>query len=579
VVKTDEALGAAIYARVSSEQQTKDQTIDSQVESLRQRVLQDGLTLPAHLCFLDQGQSGATLLRPALERLRDQAAAGVIDRLYVHSPDRLARKYAYQVLLLDEFKRAGVEVVFLNHNVGSTPEEDLLLQVQGMVAEYERAKILERSRRGKLHAARRGSLSVLAGAPYGYRYVAKTEGGGEARYQVVDEEATVVRQIFRWVGQEGCSIGEVCRQLKQQKTPSPKGKEVWDRSSVFGVLKNPAYKGMAAFGKTRTGERRSRLRPVRGQPEHPRRPYSVSKTQPEQQVTIPVPALVEVALFDAVAEQLQENKRRHRQSSRGARYLLQGLTVCKQCERALYGKPVSRPSAKGRTCYAYYRCIGTDAYRFGGTPVCRMKQVRTSMLDEAVWQDVQALLADPSRIQEEYERRVTGKDSEAGQADSELPGRIGKAKQVVARLIDAYEEGLLERGEFETRVQRARQRLKTLEAEAREAANRRTQEDDLQAIMGHLQQFAQRVAEGLQDAEWATRREIIRALVKRVEVDLQEVRVVYKVDHRPFVDGPERGRLQDRSGGDHPALGGARRGVRHGTPFQHSRGKPFADQS
>src|SRR4051812_29433034 len=194
----DEALSAALYARVSSDQQAKDQTIASQVDALRQRIRDDGLTVPEELCFLDQGQSGATLLRPALERLRDQAAAGVIDRLYVHSPDRLARKYAYQVLLLDELKRAGVEVVFLNHNVGSSPEEDLLLQVQGMVAEYERAKILERSRRGKLHAARRGSLCVLAGAPYGYRYVGKTEGGGEARYLVVGEEASVVGQIFRW---------------------------------------------------------------------------------------------------------------------------------------------------------------------------------------------------------------------------------------------------------------------------------------------------------------------------------------------------------------------------------------------
>ncbi len=110
-----------------------------------------------------------TLIRPALERLRDLAAIGAIDRLYVHSPDRLARKYAYQVLLLDEFQRCGVEVVFLNHPLGKTPGEDLLLQVQGMVAEFERAKILERSRRGKLHAARQGSVNVLSGAPYGSR--------------------------------------------------------------------------------------------------------------------------------------------------------------------------------------------------------------------------------------------------------------------------------------------------------------------------------------------------------------------------------------------------------------------------
>src|SRR5262249_28398301 len=163
-------------------QQAEAGTIASQVEALKERLAADGLTLDPELCFLDEGYSGNTLVRPALERLCDCAAAGAIDRLYVHSPDRLARKYAYQVLLVDELKRHGVELVFLNRELGRTPEDDLLLQVQGMVAEYERAKILERSRRGKLHAARCGNVNVLSGAPYGYRYISKQEGNGQARY-------------------------------------------------------------------------------------------------------------------------------------------------------------------------------------------------------------------------------------------------------------------------------------------------------------------------------------------------------------------------------------------------------------
>src|SRR6266480_7233565 len=143
----------AMYARVSSDQPAEAQTIASQVAALRERVAAEGFVLPEAMQFLDEGYSGATLIRPALERLRDVIAAGGIDRLYVHCPDRLARNYAHQVLLLDEFTRAGVEVVFLNREVGQTPEDQLLLQVQGMIAEYERAKILERSRRGKRHAA------------------------------------------------------------------------------------------------------------------------------------------------------------------------------------------------------------------------------------------------------------------------------------------------------------------------------------------------------------------------------------------------------------------------------------------
>src|SRR5215471_15958812 len=186
---TNSHVRPALYARVSSDQQAEDCTIASQVAALEERIGRDGLTLEPELCFLDEGYSGATLVRPALERLRDLAATGAVDRLYVHSPDRLARKYAYQVLLLDELDRCGVEVVFLNHPRGKTAEEELLMQVQGMVAEYERAKILERSRRGKLHAARQGSVNVLSGAPYGYRYVTKHDGGGHARYDLIPDEA------------------------------------------------------------------------------------------------------------------------------------------------------------------------------------------------------------------------------------------------------------------------------------------------------------------------------------------------------------------------------------------------------
>ena len=242
----------------------------------------------------------------------------------------MARKYAYQVLLVEELQRAGVEVVFLNRELSQSPEDELLLQMQGMIADYERAKILERSRRGKLHKARTGQGAVLSGAPYGYRYVCRRDGAGQARYEICLEEARVVRQVFAWVGQERCSLAEVCRRLQPQGSASPRGKPSWDRTTVWGLLKNPAYKGLAAFGKTQTGERRQRLRPTRGQAEPSRRGYSVYDT-PERSILIPVPALVSEELFAAVAEQLEENRRRSRQRRRGARYLLQGLVVCRHC--------------------------------------------------------------------------------------------------------------------------------------------------------------------------------------------------------------------------------------------------------
>ena len=137
----------ALYARVSSVQQAKQATVASQVAALEERAKTDGhVVLPADI-FVDEGFSGATLARPALERLRDRAAEGGFEILYVHSPDRLARRYAYQVLLMEEFSQHGVSIIFLLGPAGRSAEDELLVQVQGMIAEYERAKILERCRR------------------------------------------------------------------------------------------------------------------------------------------------------------------------------------------------------------------------------------------------------------------------------------------------------------------------------------------------------------------------------------------------------------------------------------------------
>jgi site-specific DNA recombinase len=230
------SIRAAFYARVSSEQQTVAHTIESQISALTERARSDGAPVPPERQFVDDGISGATLVRPALDRLRDLAAVGAIDRIYVHSPDRLARNYAYQVLLLDEWRRANVEVVFLNRPLGQSPEDDLLLQMQGIIAEYERAKFMERSRRGKRHAAQNGSLNVMSGAPFGYRYVSVREGEGQAKYELNAEQAHVVRQIFSWVGRDRCSLYEVCRRLQKAGALTASGRRVWSRQAVWHIL-------------------------------------------------------------------------------------------------------------------------------------------------------------------------------------------------------------------------------------------------------------------------------------------------------------------------------------------------------
>jgi site-specific DNA recombinase len=535
----------ALYARVSSEQQAQAGTIDSQVAAVLQRAREGGADVEPEMRFIDEGHSGATLVRPALERLRDSAAAGAIDRLYVLCPDRLACSYAYQVLLVDELQRCGVEVAFVNRELGKTPEDHLLLQVQGMVAEYERAKIIERSRRGKLHAARRGSVNVLGGAPYGYRYVPGVEAAGAAQYNVYLEEAAVVRQIFGWVGAERLSIAQVCKRLKDAGIPSPRGKDYWDRSTVWGILKNPAYKGQAAFGKTHTGPMRPRLRGGRRRPEQPRNGQSCFDTPAEQWISIPVPALVGEELFDAVARQLEENRRRSRQGRRGARYLLQGLLVCKCCGYAYYGKQLSLSAGKGRRReYGYYRCVGTDAYRFGGHRVCVNRQVRQDLLDRAVWDDVRSLLAEPGRVERELHRRLDpdGDDTRPQQGKT-LAAQIDKLRRGIARLIDAYGEGLVDKLEFEPRIKSAKERLSQLQGQLQSHVDEQAGAVELRLVIDNLEAFSRHVTAGLDQADWATRRDVIRTLVKRVEIDQEQVKVVYRVDLSPFDRRPERGIL------------------------------------
>jgi len=545
IVKSQSPLRIALYARVSSEQQADANTIASQLADLKQRIAEDNCTLEADACFIDDGVSGSTLIRPALERLRDQVANGLIDRLYVHSPDRLARKYAYQALLVDEFSRAGVALVFLNRALGQSAEDDLLLQVQGVIAEYERTKIAERSRRGKLHAARQGSVNVLSAAPYGYRYVTVQEGGGAARYEVRLEEARVVGQIFTWVGAERVSLQEVCRRLEKQGIPTPTGRARWNGATVAYLLKNPAYHGQAGFGKSRVIERQARLRPRRGKPELPRRPYSVTRSG-TQAIGIPVPALVSEALFAAAGEQLAENRRRYRQARHGARFLLQGLLVCPQCGYAWCGQ--RRYDAKGHKNPAHpsgsYRCAGRMLPATADLPRCSNRPIGTDALDEAVWRDVCQLLHEPGKLEAEYERRLRGQEEVTPRCHS-LSARIGQLKRGLARLIDAYSDGLLEKEEFEPKIRQAKQRLSRLEAEAKQLANEEGQRAELRLVIGKLEEFAERMERGLEEADWATQREIIRALVKRIEVSDHQVRIVYRVNTVPFVKAPNGGIAQD----------------------------------
>ena len=521
----------AFYARVSTEGQARDNTIASQITALRERIAVDGGQLEPDDAYVDEGYSGSVLVRPALERLRDAAAAGRIGQLYVLAPDRLARRHAHQALLMEEFRRAGVEVLFLNRPIGGTAEDDLLLQMQGVIAEYERAKILERSRRGRRHAARAGLLSAFTTAPFGYRYVPKDQGGGVARFEVVPEEARFVRLIFAWIGLERLSLREACRRLQQASVPNRRGSGFWYASTLHGMLSNTAYIGRAVYGHSRYVPSRPRLRPLRGHPQPPKRPGMRVAVPREEWIEVPVPALVDPAVFEAAQTQLAENRQRKRDSLRGPRWLLQGLTVCHRCGYAYYGKtaPVSgRDRSKGE--YRHYRCTGTDAHRFGGTAICDNHPVRGDHLEQAVWGHVRALLEAPDRLADEYQRRL--KEAYEGRAKSEevaqIEHQIAALQRGISRLIDSYAAGVIDRSEFEPRVAGLKTRVAQLQQRQQDATEAADAERELILVTSQLEDFATKVRAGLDTLDWLGTRDIIRTLVRRIEIDGDDIEVVFR---------------------------------------------------
>jgi site-specific DNA recombinase len=525
---------AALYARVSSDQQAERHTIDSQVAALLARAAADGHEITPELRFLDDGQSGASLIRPALERLRDLAAMAAIDLVYIHAPDRLARSYAHQAVLVEEFARAGAEVVFLNRPIGQTPEDTLLLQLQGMFAEYERARIVERGRRGKRHRAQAGAVSVLGRAPYGYRYVGRREAGDDmARFEVVEGEAAVVRRIFGWVGEERASLAVVCQRLFEAGVPSPTGDARWKRSTISALLANPAYAGRARFGRFATAPWRPPLRPPRGRGPIPKHPCRRFLAPPEQWVDIPVPALIDAALFAEVRAQSDENRRRRRQSLGGVRFLLQGLLVCQACGHALCGRWKAGLRAP-KPGYSYYRCTGTDSHRFDGRRRCDARPLPVEPLDAAVWAEVRRLLQDPARVADEYQRRLQAVRTGPRRPELEAVERqLSKLRGGIGRLIDGYAEGVISKAEFEPRLAGRRRRVAKLEADVAALQDAAEQARSLQLVIGKLETFAALVRDRLDGADWDTRRDLIRTLVRRIEIDDQHVRVVFRVDLGP----------------------------------------------
>ena len=522
---------AAIYARVSSEQQREENTIASQTASLIEFASSHDLEVPGEWVFEDEGYSGATLERPGLERVRDLAAEGQIQVVLAYAPDRLSRKYAYQILLIEEFARHGVETLFVKSPQGDSAEDQLLVQFQGMIAEYERAQILERSRRGKRHRAHSGEISVMSGAPYGYRYIRKTDEA-PAAYIVNEAEARVVRRAYEMYTVEGLSIGEITRRLNAESIP-PRKSGRWERSVVWGVLRNSAYRGVACFGKTRVSGRTRVMRPQR------RRGVTMPSTTAsherprEDWIEIPVPALVTEESFARAQELLRENKVRSRRRTI-APSVVQGLVSCQKCGYA-FSRTSTQTSARK---IHYYKCIGSDSWRKLGGPVCDNRRfVRQGLLDQIVWAEVIRLLEEPALLQQELDRRLAAARSSdpTRKHEQSLQRELIHVGKGIERLVSAYQEGLLSIEQLRERMPALRQREQTLRAELQAIVDQTNDRAAFLRLVETLTAFLARLRSAAETLSVTERQRIVRLVVKDVLVGDDTITIRHSI---PIHSGP-----------------------------------------
>src|SRR3954447_19901083 len=423
---------AAIYARVSTERQERQQTIDSQLTALRDWARAQTHALAEVHVFRDEGYSGSRLDRPGLDGLRDAVRDAAIDVVAVFSPDRLARKYAYQVLLMEEFRRAGCEVVFLHHPISDDPNDQLLLQIQGAIAEYERAVLAERFRRGKLQKAREGNI-ISSKVPYGYRYEARN-GAVPARLVVDEVEASMVRQLYAWVLENGLTIRQCMKRLNAGPWVTRSGRKQWSSSVVHHILTDPVYLGIAYANRFEYAvPRQPRRRSRRSAERTSRRPRP-----PEQWIAIPAPPLIDKQASDGVTAALARNALLSFRRNKKHDYMLRCLLKCGRCGLGIHG--CYFPGHGGRVGRRYYRCAGTDPLTTGREAKCPRARIEANGLEQAIWDHGVGLLEEPTQVLAQFERFVAqaagdGEDSGA----SQLRARIERLNRADQRLLDAYQ--------------------------------------------------------------------------------------------------------------------------------------------
>jgi len=516
----------AMYVRVSTYRQALTQTIEQQIRLLSEHSQTHGWPWCEEHLFRDDGYSGASLRRPGLDRLRDQIRSGAFDRVVMTEPSRLARNYVHQMLLVEEFEQGGCQVEFVDQPMSQDPHDQLLLQIRGAVAEYERSLIAERMRRGRRQKYQAGCLLPWTRPPYGYR-VDPARPREVAGVRVDPTEAAVVSELFVQYLQEGQTLQGVTKRLMTLAIPTPGGHWRWNQATVRGILTNPVYTGTVYLGRSRPVEaqrRHSHFVPIgRGRGGH-------KQTSQEEWIAVAqVPALVSQEHFEQVQAKLAHNQQFARRNNTAHPYLLRALVSCGQCHLACNG----RCSPGG---YAYYVCLGrSQSVVSHRDEKCSARYIPAEQLDEFVWQDVCEVLTHPQSIVSAFHQAQGGQWlPQALQARREnLRKARVSVEQQLERLTDAYLAQALELDEYKRRRQELEQRLQSIAGQVRHLEVDVQRHDELAAIAQSIEAFCQRVQQGLAEASFEQKRHLIELLVDRVVVTNDEVEIRYVIPTSP----------------------------------------------
>lgn len=510
---------AALYARVSTRRQEEEETIASQIAAIEEYAQKRGYEIRKELYFVDEAQSGAKLARPALDRLRDAASEGQYQLVLCLCPDRLARRYALQVLLLEEFKRFGIEVEFTNQTMEKNdPHSELLRNIQGMFAEYERTQIAERMRRGRLHRVKQGHL-ITVRTPYGYHYIPKSETNGEM-WEIEASEAAVIRLIYAWYTQaEPLSFRQIAAQLHASaQVPAPRQGGQWAPSTVGNILRQDQYTGQAYYNRSQAHpDEVGQLRQVGyGRLRNPAR-----RSRPvEEWITIPIPAILDQETWQTAQERLKMNQKIAKRNTRNL-YMLRGLLVCAVCGHSLYGR-----TDHGKVSYS---CGTGMSRRSPGVPEHHCV-IPGRVIEPLVWQAVVDLLQNPTLIAQAWSTSADAHTNPdlPGQRER-LEGRLRSLDRQRERLLDLFQEEHLDKTVYLQRTQRLQQEHLSIQQRLQQQAQQERLELAKQSFSLDFEQYCQRILAGLANPSVERKQEIIRLLIDHVVVGNAEIVIKHVV--------------------------------------------------